>query len=24
VLIPGRDPELGTGVDRREPATPAG
>ena len=23
VLIPGRDPELGTGVDRREPVTPA-
>ena len=22
VLIPGRDPELGTGVDRREPVTP--
>jgi hypothetical protein len=23
VLIPGRDPDLGTGVDRREPVTPA-
>ncbi|MFL5921824.1 MAG: pyridoxamine 5'-phosphate oxidase family protein [Gaiellaceae bacterium] len=23
VLIPGRDPEHGTGVDRREPVTPA-
>ena len=23
VLIAGRDPELGTGVDRREPVTPA-
>jgi hypothetical protein len=23
VLIPGRDPELGTGVDRREQVTPA-
>jgi nitroimidazol reductase NimA-like FMN-containing flavoprotein (pyridoxamine 5'-phosphate oxidase superfamily) len=23
VLIPGRDPELGTGVDRRKPVTPA-
>ena len=23
VLIPGRDPELGTGADRREPVTPA-
>ena len=23
VLVSGRDPELGTGVDRREPVTPA-
>jgi hypothetical protein len=23
LLIAGRDPELGTGVDRREPVTPA-